>query len=80
MGAGATATADVTLPGVRQGDFVGAGFARSSGFWNGGLIFHASVGGLGGGDEVRVTVQNITGGTIAGADGTLFVRASKPRL
>ncbi|MBY0332750.1 MAG: hydrolase [Acetobacteraceae bacterium] len=80
LGPGATATADVTLPGVRQGDFVAAGFARSSGFWNGGLIFHASVGGLGGADQVRVTVQNITGGTIAGADGTLFVRATKPRL
>lgn len=80
LAAGATATADVTLAGVRQGDFVEAGFARASGFWNGGLLFHAAVGGTAGVDQVRVTAQNVTGGTIAGADGTLFVRAVKPRL
>ncbi len=80
LGAGQTSVIDVMLPGVRQGDFVQAGFARNSGFWNGGLIFHASVGGLAGTDHVRVTVQNVTGGTIAGADGTLFVRATKPGL
>jgi len=80
VAAGATATADVTLPGVRQGDFVQAGFARTSGFWNGGLLFHAAVGGTGSTDQVRVTAQNITGGTIAGADGTHEERAVKPRL
>jgi hypothetical protein len=80
LGAGQTSVIDVMLPGVRQGDFLQAGFARNSGFWNGGLIFHASVGGLAGTDHVRVTVQNVTGGTIAGADGTLFVRATKPGL
>jgi hypothetical protein len=80
LAAGATAFADVTLPGVRQGDFVEAGFARNAGFWNGGVIFHASVGGIASTDQVRVTAQNVTTGSIAGADGTLFVRATKPRL
>jgi hypothetical protein len=80
LGAGQTASIDVALPGVRQGDFVQAAFARNGGFWNGGLIFHAAVGGSAGTDQVRVTVQNVTGGTLAGADGTLFVRATKPSL
>ncbi|MBX9698854.1 MAG: hydrolase, partial [Acetobacteraceae bacterium] len=80
LAAGATTTLDCPLPGVRQGDFVQAGFARNAGFWNGGLIFHAAVGGTAGTDQVRVTAQNITGGTIAGADGVLFVRAVKPRV
>jgi hypothetical protein len=77
---GATAFFDVNVPGVRQGDFVQAGFARPSGFWNGGLIFHASVGGIDSADQVRVTVLNLTGNTIQGSDGTLFVRAVKPKL
>jgi hypothetical protein len=80
LSAGQTSTFDVTLPGTRQGDFVQAGFARNSGFWNGGLIFHAAVGGTAGTDAVRVTAHNITGGTIAGADGTVFVRVTKPRV
>jgi hypothetical protein len=80
LAGGATATLDVTLPGVRQGDFVAAGFARTAGFWNGGIVFHAAVGGTGSSDQVRVTAQNVTGSSIAGADGTLFLRATKPRL
>ncbi|MBL6459170.1 hydrolase [Belnapia sp. T6] len=80
LAAGATATYDVTLPGVRQGDFVRAGFAQSSGFQNGGVVFHAAVGGTAGTNQVRVTAQNISGGSITLGAGTLFVRAVKPRL
>lgn len=77
---GATSSIDIVLPGTRQGDFVAAGFARDAGFWNGGVIFHAAVGGIASTDAIRVTAQNITAGTIAGADGTVFVRAVKPRV
>lgn len=77
---GATATADVLLPGLRQGDMVQAGFARDAGFWNGGVVFHAAAGGVAGTNQMRVTAQNLTAGTIAGAEGTLFVRAVRPRL
>ncbi|RKK03918.1 hydrolase [Pseudoroseomonas wenyumeiae] len=77
---GASATRDVTLPGVRQGDFVQAAFAKPSGFQNGGVVFHASVGGTDGADQVRVTAQNISGGSIAVDAGTLFLRATKPRI
>ncbi|MDW8315530.1 MAG: glycosyl hydrolase family 28-related protein [Rhodovarius sp.] len=80
LGPGATATRDVTLPGVRQGDFVSAGFAKTSGFQNGGVIFHASVGGTAGTNQVRVTAHNVSSGTINVGAGTLFVRAVKPRL
>ncbi|MFC7552797.1 hypothetical protein ACFQU7_11795 [Pseudoroseomonas wenyumeiae] len=77
---GASATRDVTLPGVRQGDFVQAAFSKSSGFQNGGVVFHASVGGTDGADQVRVTAQNISGGSITVDAGTLFLRATKPRI
>ncbi len=80
LAAGATATRDVTVTGVRQGDMVSAGFAKTSGFQNGGVVFHASVGGTAGTDQVRVTAQNISGGSITVDTGTLYVRAIKPRL
>ena len=80
LAAGATTTLDVTLPGVRQGDFVRAGFAQASGFQNGGVVFHAAVGGTAGTNQVRVTAQNISGGSITLGAGTLFLRAVKPRL
>ncbi|WP_043359853.1 glycosyl hydrolase family 28-related protein [Belnapia sp. F-4-1] len=80
LAAGATATYDVTLPGVRQGDFVRAGFAQSAGFQNGGVVFHAAVGGTAGSNQVRVTAQNVSAGSITLGAGTLFVRAVKPRL
>ncbi|SDB72102.1 phage tail fiber domain-containing protein [Belnapia rosea] len=80
LAAGATATYDVTLPGVRQGDFVRVGFAQASGFQNGGVVFHASVGGTAGSNQVRVTAQNVSGGAITLGAGTLYVRATKPRL
>jgi hypothetical protein len=80
LGAGVTATQDVTLAGVRQGDFVTAGHAKDSGFQNGGVVFHAVVGGTAATDQVRVTAQNLTGSTIVVGDGTLFVRAVRPRL
>jgi len=80
MTAGATATRDLALPGVRQGDFVQASFAKSSGFQNGGMVFHAVVGGTAGADQVRVTAQNISGGNLAADTGTLHVRAVKPRV
>ncbi len=80
LAAGATATRDVTLAGVRQGDLVGAGFAKDSGFQSGGVVFHAAVGGTASTNQVRVTAQNISGGSITVDAGTLFVRAVKPRL
>jgi hypothetical protein len=80
LAAGATATLDVTLPGVRQGDLVTAGHAKDSGFQNGGVVFHAVVGGTAGTDQARVTAQNVSGGTIVVGAGTLFVRAVKPRI
>jgi hypothetical protein len=80
LAAGATATRDVALPGVRQGDFVQASFAKSTGFQNGGVVFQASVGGNAGVDQVRVTAQNISGGSITVDTGTLFLRATKPRI
>lgn len=80
LAAGATATRDVALPGVRQGDFVQASFAKSAGFQNGGVVFQAAVGGTAGADQVRVTAQNVSGGSVTVDAGTLFVRASKPRI
>ena len=80
LAAGATVTLDVTLPGVRQGDFVRAGFAQASGFQNGGIVFHAVVGGTAGTNQVRVTAQNISGGSITLGAGLLSLRAVKPRL
>ncbi|MXP63706.1 hydrolase [Roseomonas sp. M0104] len=80
LAAGASATRDVALPGVRQGDFVQASFAKSSGFQNGGVVFHASVGGTASLDQVRVTAQNVSGGSITVDAGTLYVRAVKPRV
>jgi hypothetical protein len=80
LAAGTTTTRDINLPGVRQGDFVSASFAKTSGFHNGGVIFHAAVGGTASTDQVRVTAQNISGGSITVDTGTLFLRAVKPRL
>jgi len=80
LAAGATATRDVTLNGVRQGDHVTASFAKDAGFQNGGVVFHAAVGGTGSTNQVRVTAQNISGGAITVDTGTLYVRAVKPRL
>jgi hypothetical protein len=80
LAAGASAVRDVAMPGIRQGDFVQASFAKSSGFQNGGVVFHASVGGSAGSDQVRVTAQNVSGGSITVDAGTLFVRATKPRI
>ena len=80
LAAGATATYDVTLPGVRPGDFVRAGFAQNSGFQNGGVVFHAAVGGTASTNQVRVTAQNVSGGSITIGAGTLYLRAVKPRL
>lgn len=80
LAAGATATLDVTLPGVRQGDFVRAGFAQPSGFQNGGVVFHAVVGGTASANQVRVTAQNISGGSITLGAGMLSLHAVKPRL
>ena len=80
LAAGATATYDVTLPGVRQGDLVDAGFAMASGFQNGGVALRAVVGGTAGSNQVRVTAHNISAGSVTLGAGTLFVRAVKPRL
>jgi len=80
LAANATATRDVTLTGLRQGDFVSASFAKTAGFQNGGVIFHAAVGGTAGSDQLRVTAHNISGGNITIDAGTLYVRAVKPRL
>jgi hypothetical protein len=77
---GATATFDITVPGLRGGDFVQAGFAKTSGFQNGGVVFHAVQGGTASTNQVRVTAQNVSAGTITIGDGTLFVRAVRPRL
>jgi hypothetical protein len=80
LAAGATATRDVTLPGVRQGDFLDVGFAMAAGFQNGGVVFSAAVGGTAGTNQVRVTAQNISGGSVTPGAGTLYLRAVKPRL
>jgi len=80
LAANATTTRDVTLTGLRQGDFVSASFAKTTGFQNGGVIFHAAVGGTAGSDQLRVTAHNISGGSITIDAGTLYVRAVKPRL
>ena len=80
LGPGATATFDITVPGLRGGDFVQAGFAKTSGFQNGGVVFHAVQGGTGSTDQVRVTAQNISAGTIVVGDGTLYVRGKRPKL
>lgn len=77
---GDTATRDVTLPGLRQGDMVQAGFAKTTGFQNGGVVFHAAVGGTASTNQVRVTAQNISGGTITVGEGALIVRAVKPKM
>jgi len=80
LAAGATATLDVTLAGVRGGDYVQAGFAKDTGFQNGGVVFHAVQGGTGSTNQVRVTAHNVSGGAINVADGTAYVRAIRPRL
>ncbi|EHM03335.1 hypothetical protein HMPREF9946_00297 [Acetobacteraceae bacterium AT-5844] len=80
LAAGATATHDVAFPGVRQGDFVQASFVKASGFQNGGVVFHASVGGTVSADQVRVTAQNVSGSGVTVDAGTLYVRATKPRI
>ncbi len=80
LAAGATATRDVAISGVRQGDFVEATFAKASGFQNGGVVFHASVGGTTGTDQVRVTAHNVSSGSITVDAGTLYLRAIKPRI
>jgi hypothetical protein len=80
LAAGATATRDVTFPGVRQGDFIDVGFAMAAGFQNGGVVFNAAVGGTASTNQVRVTAQNISGGSITPGAGTLYLRAVKPRL
>ncbi|MBO1077534.1 glycosyl hydrolase family 28-related protein [Roseomonas haemaphysalidis] len=80
LAAGASTSRDVAMPGIRQGDFVQASFAKTAGFQNGGVVFHAAVGGSAGSDQVRVTAQNHSGGSITVDAGTLFVRATKPRI
>ena len=80
LAAGATTTRDVTLAGVRQGDLVTAGFAKDAGFQNGGVVFQAAVGGTASSNQIRVTAQNISGGSITVDSGTLYLRAVKPRL
>jgi len=80
LAAGASTTRDVTLPGVRQGDFLEAGFAMAAGFQNGGVVFSAAVGGTAGTNQVRVTAQNLSAGNITLGAGTLYLRAIKPRL
>lgn len=77
--AGATATFDITVPGLRGGDFVQAGFDKDSGFQNGGVVFHAVQGGTGSTNQVRVTAQNITGSDITVGSGTLYVRGMRPK-
>jgi hypothetical protein len=80
LAAGATMTLDVTLPSVRQGDFVQASFAKTTGYQTGGVIFHASVGGTASTGQVRVTAHNVSTGGITVDAGMLSVRAVKPRL
>ena len=80
LAAGAITTQDVTLAGLRGGDFTEAGFAKDSGFQNGGVVFHAVQGGTASTDQVRVTAQNISAGSITVGDGTLYVRGTRPRL
>jgi hypothetical protein len=75
-----SATRDVTLAGVRQGDFLDVGFAMVAGFQNGGVVFSAAVGGTAGSNQVRVTAQNVSGSSITPGAGTLYLRAVKPRL
>lgn len=80
LAAGATTTFDITVAGVRGGDFVEAGFAKDAGFQNGGVVFHAVQGGTASTDQVRVTAQNVSAGSITVGDGTLYVRATRPRV
>ena len=80
LAAGASTTRDVALSGVRQGDFVQASFVKASGYQSGGVVFHAIVGGAAGQDQVRVTAQNVSGGSVTVDAGTLYVRAVKPRV
>jgi hypothetical protein len=80
LAAGVSATRDVTLAGVRQGDFLDVGFAMVAGFQNGGVVFSAAVGGTAGSNQVRVTAQNVSGSSITPGAGTLYLRAVKPRL
>lgn len=80
LGAGATATIDVTVPGLRGGDFVQAGFDKDSGFQNGGVVFHAVQGGTASTNQVRVTAQNVSAGTINVGSGTLYVRGLRPLI
>ncbi|UFN47964.1 hydrolase [Roseomonas sp. OT10] len=87
LAAGAIAQREVTLPGVRQGDFVQASYvgvnaAGDQNYQNGGAVLHAVVGGSASANQVKVTAQNISGGAIAMSlgNGTLRVRAVKPRL
>ncbi len=73
---GATASLDVALPDVTQGDFLAAGFAKDAGFQNGSVTFHAAVAGS---STVRVTSRNDSAGasTVTVGSGTAFVRAVK---
>lgn len=77
--AGATTTFDITVPGLRGGDFVQAGFDKDTGFQNGGVVFHAVQGGTASTNQVRVTAQNISGGSITVGSGTLYVRGMRPK-
>jgi len=79
IAAGASLARDVAVPGARQGDTVHVGFAKTSGFQNGGVVFHGAVGGTAGTDMVRVTAHNVSAGSITVGAGTLFVRVVKPR-
>jgi hypothetical protein len=78
LSSGATTTFDITVPGIRQGDSVQVGFAKTSGFQNGGVIFQSAVGGIASTNQVRVTAHNISGGTIVVGDGRLFVTGTRP--
>ena len=83
LASGAMAMRDVTVPGVRQGDFVEVGFTKASGYQGnatGIVVFHASVGGLASTNQVRVMAHNLSSGTLEVGPGTLRVRAVKPRL
>ena len=72
--------ADVTLPGVRQGDFVRAGFAQASGFQNSGVVFHAAVGGTAAPTRSVSPRRTSAAARSPLGAGTLFLRAVKPRL
>lgn len=80
LGPGATSTFDINVPGVRGGDLIEVGFAKTSGFQNGGVVFHGVQGGTAATNQVRVTAQNISAGTIVVGEGTVFVRAERPRI